>query len=218
MSEMASLITGVSIVYSTVCSGGDQRKHQSSASLASVWGIHRWPVNCPHKGPVTRKMFPFDDVIMRHTVRSQGISCRLLACRLTWLVTINHWQSRQRIKLHKHSYVSSKIDCFFSAVIWTHNIKEISVNHKHKIKLRVVLSQWYHIYIYLCIIGVYIFLYSKRLNQHQPSFPQPDQFDDQEYPIIDIIKSPRLPPFRRAANPQKVLYLRSLMHPPPLHT
>ena len=45
-------------------SGADQRKHQSSASLAFVRGIHRWPVNSPHKGPVTRKMFPFDDVIM----------------------------------------------------------------------------------------------------------------------------------------------------------
>ena len=42
----------------------DQRKHQSSASLAFVWGIHRGPVNSPHKWPVTRKMFPFDDVIM----------------------------------------------------------------------------------------------------------------------------------------------------------
>ena len=29
-------------------------------------GIHRWPVNSPHKGPVTRQMFPFDDVIMRN--------------------------------------------------------------------------------------------------------------------------------------------------------
>ena len=46
------------------CSGADQRKHQSSALLAFVMGIHRWPVNSPHKGPVTRKMFPFDDVIM----------------------------------------------------------------------------------------------------------------------------------------------------------
>ena len=44
--------------------GADQRKHQSSASLAFVRGIHRWPVNSPHKGPVTRKMFPFDDVIL----------------------------------------------------------------------------------------------------------------------------------------------------------
>ena len=42
----------------------DQRKHQSSASLAFVRGIQRWPVNSPHKGPVTRKMFPFDDVIV----------------------------------------------------------------------------------------------------------------------------------------------------------
>ena len=52
------------IVYSTVYSGPDQRKHQSSASLASVRGIHWWLVNSPHKGPVTRKMFSFDDVIM----------------------------------------------------------------------------------------------------------------------------------------------------------
>ena len=47
-----------------VCSGADQRKHQSSASLAFVRGIHRWPVDSPQKGPVTRKMFPFDDVII----------------------------------------------------------------------------------------------------------------------------------------------------------
>ena len=36
LSVMVSLVTGVSIVYSTVCSGADQRKHQSSASLAFV--------------------------------------------------------------------------------------------------------------------------------------------------------------------------------------
>ena len=65
MDAMASQITSVSIVYLAVCSGLDQRKHQSSAWLAFVRGIHRRPVNSPHKGPVTRKMFPFDDVIMR---------------------------------------------------------------------------------------------------------------------------------------------------------
>ena len=64
MCAMTSQITSVSIVYSTACSGADQRKHQSSASLAFVGGIHQWPVNSSHKGPVTRKMFPFDDVIM----------------------------------------------------------------------------------------------------------------------------------------------------------
>ena len=64
LSAMASHITGVSIVCSTVGSGADQRKHQSSATLAFGWGIHRWPVNSPHKGLVTRKMFPFDGITM----------------------------------------------------------------------------------------------------------------------------------------------------------
>ena len=61
---IASLITSLTIVYLSVYSDADQRKHQSSASLAFVRGIHRGPVNSPHKWPVTQKMFPFDDVIM----------------------------------------------------------------------------------------------------------------------------------------------------------
>ena len=64
MGAIAPQINSLAIVYSTVYSDADQRKHQSSASLAFVWGIHRGPVNSPHKWPVTRKMFPFDDVIM----------------------------------------------------------------------------------------------------------------------------------------------------------
>ena len=70
MGAMASHITSLTIVYSPVYSGADQRKHQSSASLPFVWGIHRWPVNSPHKGPVTRKMLPFDDVIMFYSYMS----------------------------------------------------------------------------------------------------------------------------------------------------
>ena len=64
MGAMASQITSLTIVYSTFYSGEDQRKHQSSTFLAFVQGIHREPVNSPHKGPVTRKMFPFEDIIM----------------------------------------------------------------------------------------------------------------------------------------------------------
>ena len=64
MSVIASPMTSLAIVYSTVYSGADQRKHQSPASLAFVRGIHRGPVNSPHKWPVRRKTFPFDDVIM----------------------------------------------------------------------------------------------------------------------------------------------------------
>ena len=60
---MASQITSLTIVYSTVYSRADQRKHQSSASLAFLRGLH--------KGPVTRKMFPFDDVIMVQIMNTQ---------------------------------------------------------------------------------------------------------------------------------------------------
>ena len=66
MGAIASQITGLTVVYSTVYSDTDQRKHQSSASLAFVHGIHRWPVNFTHKWPEKRIIFPFDDVIMGH--------------------------------------------------------------------------------------------------------------------------------------------------------
>ena len=71
-----SQITSLTIVFSTFYSDADQRKHQSPASLAFVRGIHRSPVNSPHNWPVTRKMFPFDNVIMyirlmfAHSIRS----------------------------------------------------------------------------------------------------------------------------------------------------
>ena len=65
MTMLASQITSLTVVYSIVYSGVNQRKHQSSALLAIVREIHRGPVNFPHKWPVTRKMFPFDDVIMK---------------------------------------------------------------------------------------------------------------------------------------------------------
>ena len=55
MNAIASQITSLTIVYSIVYSHADQRKHQSSASLAFVRGIHRGLVNSPHKWPVTRK-------------------------------------------------------------------------------------------------------------------------------------------------------------------
>ena len=60
MSVMASQITGVSVAYSTVGSGADQRKHATWKQAPR----HRWPVNSPHKGPVTRKLFLYDNVIL----------------------------------------------------------------------------------------------------------------------------------------------------------
>ena len=80
MGAMASQMTSLAIVYSTVYSDADQRKHQSSVSLAFVWGIRRWPVNSPHKWPVTRKFFTFVDVIM-------------LQCFITWQFCKTHTSS-----------------------------------------------------------------------------------------------------------------------------
>ena len=77
MSALASQITAVSIVYSNVCSGEDQRKHQSPSPLAFVMGIHRWPVDSPHNGPVTRKLSPFDDVIMIKRYRSEKMNASI---------------------------------------------------------------------------------------------------------------------------------------------
>ena len=62
MSAMESQITSLTIVHPTVYS----RRRSKNTSKLRVTGLcDWWPVNTPHKGPVTRKMFPFDDVIVR---------------------------------------------------------------------------------------------------------------------------------------------------------
>ena len=102
MGSMASQITNLTIAYSSVYSDADQRKHQSFASLAFVRGIHRGPVNSPHKWPVTRKMIPFDDVFIglvnsltemnndknnrRHTWRAQATTSHCVE----WLMFMNN--------------------------------------------------------------------------------------------------------------------------------
>ena len=85
MGEIAHQIVNITIVYSTVYSDADQRKHQSSVSLAFVWGTHRGPVNSPHKWPVTLKMFPFDDVIIRS---GDAYTCQW---NDSWLVQAINW-------------------------------------------------------------------------------------------------------------------------------
>ena len=64
MGAIVSQITSLMIVYSIVYSDADKSKLQCSTSLAFVRKIHQGPVNSPHKWPVTRKMLPFEDVIM----------------------------------------------------------------------------------------------------------------------------------------------------------
>ena len=143
MSAMASQITDVYNVYSTVGSGADQRKHQSSASLAFVRGIHRWPVNSPHKRPVTRKMLPFDDVIMTKdtpylalTSELWGVYCedfgekwpRYNATTL-WVAIIDksvNWITTYycRIGYPQQSILSKQYKITFNASAVTHNMMD----------------------------------------------------------------------------------------------
>ena len=64
MGVIASQITSCTVVYSTAYSKRRSKKTPNSASPTFVKGIHRWMMNSPHRWPVTRKMFPFGDVIM----------------------------------------------------------------------------------------------------------------------------------------------------------
>ena len=83
MGALTFQTTDVSIVCSTVCSSADQTKHQSPASLAFVMGIHWWPVNSPHKGPVRRKMIPF--VFPIHITAVHTVNGLRVAKRIPWL-------------------------------------------------------------------------------------------------------------------------------------
>ena len=90
MSTMATYISSLTIVYSTFCLGTDQRKH--SASLAFVRGIQRWPVNSPCKGPVTRKMFPFDDAIMEQEPVMIQFTKASVYCQASIKIYFIKWQ------------------------------------------------------------------------------------------------------------------------------
>ena len=83
-------------------------------------GIHRWLVNSPHKGPVTRKMFPFDDVIMSGT-----------STWYTYLPCINIWRywhievetkcpTLSRRQYHYNDVIMSPMASQITGVCWAH--------------------------------------------------------------------------------------------------
>ena len=115
MSGMASQITSLTIVYPTVYSDAVQRKHQSPASLAFVRGIHWGPVNSPHRRPVTRKLFPFDGVIMllvvlRSTPQPSTVGAAACACSaFRGLTCINNTSSTECEFVSEKQYLISRI-------------------------------------------------------------------------------------------------------------
>ena len=125
MSGMASQITSFTIVYSSVYSGADQGKHQSSASLDFVSGIHRWPVNSPHKWPVTRKCF--------HLMTSPWV-----LCFISEFCSKNSWSDIMALQCPRefvmYVLVANEIyehwDCIFKVEPWLYRITIISASHR----------------------------------------------------------------------------------------
>ena len=90
MTAVASQIISVSIVCSTVCSGADQRKHQRFASLTFVSHFHPHPTP---KGPVTRTIFPLNDINMsmlfKFNMQNSSLCtrCGIAIRRISWNLT-----------------------------------------------------------------------------------------------------------------------------------
>ena len=131
MGTIASQITSLTIVYSTVYSDADQRKYQSSASLAFVRGIHRRPVNSPHKWPVLRKLFPFDDVIITRVWLTQ----RSLVLHVSISGQGHHWFRlwtvacmASRVYLNQRSHIANSNLMNKRIKFWSNTV----IFHPHK--------------------------------------------------------------------------------------
>ena len=119
---MASQIPSLTVVYLTVNTSTDQRKHQSSASLAFVRGIHRGPVNFPHKGPVTRKMFPFDDVIMHKgpVIRKEFLCHDVIMLRCTLMFETFDISINIMLSLNKYWHITYNPWWIFNEILFQH--------------------------------------------------------------------------------------------------
>ena len=124
MGAIASQITSPTIFYSTIYSDADQRKQQSSASLAFVRGIHRGPVKSLHKWPVTREMFPFDDVVMYQSGTKPKLAAKIFLYQTDseadWTTLQLCWQGQL------HGYVMYRFD-----IDWLSSQNNSSKNYNH---------------------------------------------------------------------------------------
>ena len=133
MGAMASQITSISFVYWTVCSGADQRKHQSSASLAFVRGIHRGPVNSPHKWPITRKIW------WRHHGLLVGWPCQGSACYKLFCYSGTFYgndkcrQNDQHLLYHKQAFNKPQFNDHRLPTVYFQPRRCFSLNHECRI-------------------------------------------------------------------------------------
>ena len=120
MSAMPSRIPDVSSVCSTLASGTDQRKHQSSGT--GLCAFHRWPVNSPHKSPATSKMLTFDDVIVE-MVQTHGILMHIRINYNVWFLSLyfsTHVKKNASIVVQHHNfYTFQKIISYLYLCFYT---------------------------------------------------------------------------------------------------
>ena len=124
MGTIASQITSLTGVYSTAYSDAEQRKRQTSASQAFVRGIHRGPVNSPHKWPVTRKMFTFDDVIMN--TKSQSSDCEPNKLFVFKKKNNLHNPLSDAILLVQPNHISYTYNCVYTYLVDTYKARASS--------------------------------------------------------------------------------------------
>ena len=147
MGAMASQITSPTIVCSIVHAGADQRKHQSSASLAFERWIRRWPLNSPHKRPVMQKIFPFDDVIM--SLQIQQIPLNIHAILFCLVLLVVHYPlilNSCKWSIHIHQLIVSKGITIYSWILinqWyiSHFVARI-IQLFVKVKVWLVAGSW----------------------------------------------------------------------------
>ena len=146
---MASQITSLTIAYSTVYWGVDQRKHQNSASQAFVRGIHR------HKWPVTRKVFPLDDVIMYYD--NWFINDRITFVIKNVFKTLKNIQLPVGFSIYHRS--SPRSFSFFPCKIWYHyKHAGLPLNH-HQPSIDFYLFIYLSIYLFIHFIYFYFSFY-----------------------------------------------------------
>ena len=157
MSAMVSQITSVSIVYSTAYSGADQ----SSASLAFVRGIHRWPVNSPHKGPVTRKLFPLGDVIIIIS-GSWYTHLEKIVTRHIFKLFAHNARRVSVWEYHSHSFPECRV-CWLSILSFSLNlpfaVKFLFISwllRKRRNACFRMMCEWYSLTLITCILCIKI--------------------------------------------------------------
>ena len=188
MSSMASQITCVSSVCSTVCWGADQGKHQSPTSLAFVRGINRAMVNSPHNGPVTWKMFPFDDIIM------MIIRCVYNVKKIVPLLT----PSGQHLTFDTLYRVWPK-----QWLLTGQLLRPISVfDDIHSLKatnfeVKIIISLWDSTSILTAVLPRRFYMLNVNVDLYPFSFTDPDMSTVFTVHSLHIEAETKLPPFRR---------------------